>query len=369
MTDVRVRKPCIYCKLNSLKKNLFMVFIGFEIPHLMQTKKTEEIIKQGGELGGEKMQELINNSRPQYAFHATGYVCDRRFLEHTLGKTHPESPERLLAILEHLKVTGLERQLTVIEPEISADAYIPLIHPHHHIATIQHEMGDDFLARLAVSATLTAVDAVCTGRLKNAFCAVRPPGHHALNTGEEGFCFYNNVAIAARFAQKRHGLGRILIVDWDYHHGNGTEMAFYDDPSVAFFSTHSLYAYPGTGDSERTGREKGKGYTMNVPLPSGADDARFIRAYKEKLLPFAEMVQPELVLLSAGFDSREHDRLGDFLVTDNGFAALTRILKVIASRFANNRLVSVLEGGYTPSGLATAVEAHIRALAEEEISW
>ena len=197
---------------------------------------------------------------------ATGFVSDDRYLHHTLGDWHPESPERLKAILRRLESLGLDDAVTSIAPSIDPISYIRTIHPESHIKLIGEQAHDESICRLAVSGVLDAVDAVCTGEVSNAFCAVRPPGHHASYKGEYGFCFYNNVAIAARYAQKKYKLARILIVDWDYHHGDGTEWAFYDDPTVLFFSTHALYAFPGTGAADKTGKGEGKGFNINVPL-------------------------------------------------------------------------------------------------------
>ena len=201
------------------------------------------------------------------------------------------------------------------------------------------------------------------GQVKNAFCASRPPGHHATNTGrEEGFCFFNHVAIAARYAQQQYGLKKILIADWDYHHGNGTEWAFYDDPSVLFFSTHDMYAYPGTGLPERTGNGKGEGFNINVHLPCGSGDEEILSAFEQYLLPAAEAFQPDLILLSAGFDSRIDDPLGCHNITDDGFQTLTRLMMQLADKYCQGRLVSVMEGGYQVSGLQQAVLAHVKAL-------
>lgn len=292
----------------------------------------------------------------------TGLVIDDRYLRHTLGKGHPESPERLKAILRRLKDSGLDKAARSIAPSVDPISYIRTVHPDSHINRIAEQAHDESICRLAVSGALAAVDAVCTGEVPNAFCAVRPPGHHASHTGEYGFCFYNNVAIAARYAQKKHKLARILIVDWDYHHGNGTEWAFYDDPTVLFFSTHALYAFPGTGAADRTGEGKGKGFNINVPLPRGADDKMILNAFTERLIPAANTFRPDLVLISAGFDSRKDDLLGDFAVTDAGFVELTKLVMSIAATYSRSRVVSILEGGYNTEGLALAVESHVRTL-------
>lgn len=292
----------------------------------------------------------------------TGFVFHEEYVRHTLGPRHPESPERLKAILRRMKSTGLDQAVTPVSPEGNPLPWIRTIHTESHIRLVARQAYDDSICRLAVAGALSAVDAVCEGRVRNAFCALRPPGHHATDGGESGFCFFNNVAIAARYAQQKHGLAKVLIADWDYHHGDGTEWAFYEDPSVLFFSTHRLEAYPGTGFPERRGRGKGYGYNINVPLPANADDRAILRAFETTLVPAADRFEPDFVLISAGFDSREDDLLGDFAVTDEGFAGLTRIMMSIAQQHARGRLVSVLEGGYNPSGLALAVESHIRTL-------
>lgn len=292
----------------------------------------------------------------------TGLVMDERYIDHDIGLGHPESPERLVAIRHQLEISGLDKAVQHIEPTIDPEPYLRTVHPHSHIRRIQWQAPDESICRLAVSGVLSAVDAVCTGTVNNAFCAVRPPGHHASDDGESGFCFYNNIALAARYAQRQHGLTRILIVDWDYHHGDGTEWAFYADPTVLFFSTHALHAFPGTGSASKVGTGKGKGFTINVPLPHGADDNTILKAFTEKLVPAARSFAPELILISAGFDSRKADYLGDFAVSDAGFAQLTRLVMSLAAVSAQSRVVSVLEGGYNTGGLALAVEAHIKAL-------
>ncbi len=293
----------------------------------------------------------------------TGLVLDDRFLLHTLRPGHPESPERLTSISKYLHINELDLNLLRIEPSaVDPLPSIRTIHPESHINQVKKQAFSESICRLAVSGVLAAVDAVCAGEVRNAFCAVRPPGHHASNTGEYGFCFYNNVAIAARYAQQKHRLGNILIVDWDYHHGDGTEWAFYADPTVLFFSTHALHAFPGTGAADKTGAGAGEGFNINVPLPRGADDAVILNAFKTRLIPAAEAFRPDLILISAGFDSRTGDPLGDFEVTDAGFAQLTRLVMSLAAAFSKSRIVSVLEGGYNPEGLASAVGAHLRAL-------
>jgi acetoin utilization deacetylase AcuC-like enzyme len=195
------------------------------------------------------------------------------------------------------------------------------------------------------------------------FVLLAPPGHHAMNTGqEEGFCYYNHIAIAARYAQQVYKLKKILIIDWDYHHGNGTEWAFYSDPSVLFFSTHDMNNYPGTGSPARTGEGDGVGFNINVHLKCGATDDDIIKAFKDNLLPAADDFKPDLILISAGFDSRQDDLLGCHKITDKGFTQLTHIVKSIAANHCDGKIVSLLEGGYNIEGNASAVVAHVEAL-------
>lgn len=292
----------------------------------------------------------------------SGIVIDPRYLDHILEAGHPESPERLQAVYRQLEKSGLMRTLVRILPVHEPEPFIKKIHPDRHLELVRKQAGDETICRLAVSGVLAAIDAVCGKKVKNAFCAIRPPGHHATNIGEYGFCFYNNVAIGARYAQEKYHLKKVLIVDWDFHHGNATEWAFYDDPTVLFFSTHAQHVFPGTGSPDRKGAGAGLGYNINVPLPRGADDNAIIEAFQNELVPAAERFKPDLVLISAGFDSRKDDPLGYFNITDAGFVKLTEIVMAIAEKYADSRIVSVLEGGYNPKGLALAVEAHIRTL-------
>ncbi|WP_417550582.1 histone deacetylase [Methylophaga sp.] len=294
----------------------------------------------------------------------TGLVLDPGFTEHHIMPQHPESPARYERLLDELEVTELLSKVTLLKPKSNIEAELLLVHSATHIASIKrHDAKAHQIAMLATGGVLVAVDAVCKGLLDNAFCASRPPGHHATNTGkEEGFCYYNHVAIAARYAQKRYGLKRILIVDWDYHHGNGTEWAFYHDPSVLFFSTHDAEAYPGTGLPDKTGTGDGRGFNINVHLPCGAGDEDILAAFEEKLLPAVASFKPELILISAGFDSREDDLLGCYKITDQGFIQLTEMMMQLAKQYCDGKLISVLEGGYNLTGNAKAGAAHLETL-------
>jgi acetoin utilization deacetylase AcuC-like enzyme len=305
----------------------------------------------------------------------TGLVFDDIYSNHSLGAGHPESPERLLAIRKILNNNNIRKELVRISPLTDRDYIIKAIlrvHSGSHIKSIIRCGAMAEVIFSAVGGVLAAVDAVMQGTVRNCFCAVRPPGHHAHNNGPhcdgwfqgEGFCFFNNVAIAARYAQSSYGCKRILIVDWDYHHGNGIEWAFYDDPDVFYFSTHSLYSFPMTGFPNRRGKARGRGYNLNVPLPAGAGDTAIISAWQKQLLPALKKAdfKPDLVLISAGFDSRKEDYLGNFSVTDKGFVRLSEIMLNLAETACGGRLVSVLEGGYNPTGQARAVYAHLKTM-------
>ncbi|MFC1584188.1 histone deacetylase [Fibrobacterota bacterium] len=317
----------------------------------------------------------VNCSKPQQPdgegleTGTTGYVYDDRFLEHYHST---EMAQRLVTIQQHMADTGLAKEVTNLSFVHEPIPFIKAVHSQEHIDGIRKLPRTWPAAELAVAGVLGAVKAVCEGRVKNAFCAVRPPGHHAHNLGaEEGFCFYGNAAITARYAQSAFSLQRVLIIDWDYHHGNGTEWAFYDDPSVLFFSTHDWPAYPGTGDPGRRGEGTGLGYNINVHLDCGAGDDAIFQAFDEVLVPAADEFKPELVLISAGFDSKRNDLLGCFDITPCGFSRITRKAMDIAEAHCGGRLVSLLEGGYadrdnpsadTFNGLALSAAAHVGTL-------
>jgi acetoin utilization deacetylase AcuC-like enzyme len=314
----------------------------------------------------------------------TGLLYDNIYLRHLAGNTgHPERPERLIFIREALEKAGLLRNLYPIHPRRVTQEELELVHKPSYIALVRRELsnlqglgelstGDTLVspgsleaAEFAAGGVLNAVDAVMQGKVKNAFAAVRPPGHHATPTRGMGFCIFNNVAIAARYVQKKYGLRRVLIVDWDYHHGNGTQETFYQDGSVFYFSTHHYGAYPGTGSAEETGAGNGAGKILNVPLPPGASDAQIEEAFRTKLVPAARNFKPDFILISAGFDGMRKDLLGVFDITPAGFAAITRIVVGLAKELCEGRVVSVLEGGYRLDGLAESVVAHVEALREE----
>jgi acetoin utilization deacetylase AcuC-like enzyme len=313
-------------------------------------------------------------------YNRTGYVYDDIFLDHELEPFHPESPLRLAALHAMVSESGLIDKLEripLLDDEKKVLHCLESVHTLKHIHEVTHCGVSGKVALQAVAGVLAAVDDVCIGKITNAFCAVRPPGHHAHNNVNndgvckgEGFCFLNTIAIAARYAQQEWKLKNVLIVDWDYHHGNGTEDVFYEDPSVFYFSTHRLSAYPGTGHPMRRGRGAGMGYNCNIPLPSPDNpygmvtDEHLLAAFDDYLLPQLREVNfvPDIVLISAGFDSREKDVLGDFSITDDGFYRITEKVVAFAAGKCNGRIVSALEGGYNPEGLASAAIAHIHAL-------
>ncbi|ULA64901.1 MAG: putative deacetylase [Nitrospira sp.] len=308
----------------------------------------------------------------------TGLVYDPRYLEHDMGMGHPESPNRLRAIVQRLEQSGTMAQLTRIEPHMAEDEWIIQVHTAAYLASLKQRApasglvsldpdtsmspGSFTAAYLAAGGALAGIDAIMNKQVDHAFCAVRPPGHHAESGRAMGFCLLNNVAIAARYAQKKHGLSRILIVDWDVHHGNGTQHSFEDDPSILFFSTHQFPHYPGTGRESERGRGAGEGYTINVPMESGEGDDEYRAVFRNVLVPAAEKFKPELVIISAGFDAHKDDPLASMGLTETGYAELTGIVAGIAKKHAQGRMLSSLEGGYNLTALAASADAHVRAL-------
>jgi acetoin utilization deacetylase AcuC-like enzyme len=309
---------------------------------------------------------------------ATGIAADSRVQKHDTGPRHPEQPARFSAVLGQLERCGLLQHLLRLDVRSANDDELTLVHTKEYIELVEREVaqkrrqlstGDTDIsphsadaARLAAGCVLSAVDAVFSGTVQNAFCVVRPPGHHAGAARGMGFCLFNNIAAAARYAQKRYGAERVVIADWDVHHGNGTQDIFYEEGSVLFFSTHQSPWYPGTGAASERGEGAGEGKTINCPFPAGSGRAEIFGAFQDLLLPAAQAFRPDLVLISAGFDSRINDPLGLFLLRDDDFRDLTHLMMRLAAQQCNGRLVSVLEGGYSLEGLAAASEAHVRAL-------
>ena len=304
----------------------------------------------------------------------TGLAADPYCKKHLTGQGHPEQPARFDAAVSALR--GLD--LVPIQPRLANHDELALCHSKEYIHLAEFEIlrgerelstGDTIVspdsleaALRATGQALNAVDAIIGKQISNAISIGRPPGHHATPVRGMGFCIFNTVAIAARYAQRKHGLGRVLIADWDVHHGNGTQDIFYADGTVFFFSTHQSPWYPGTGARSERGEGAGDGMTLNCPFPAGAGRKEILGAFQEQLMTAAGEIKPELVLISAGFDSRAGDPLGKFLLSDDDFADLTRVVREIADKHAGGRLLSVLEGGYSLTGLAAGVRAHVEAL-------
>ena len=298
------------------------------------------------------------------------------FLEHETGK-HPESPERLRAVLAHLNKTGFAarcdrkpfgavdlRTLTAVHHQEYVEAVRRFAAEgggHLEADTVVSSKSYD-VALHAAGAAVAATDTVLQVTDPRALCLVRPPGHHALANHAMGFCLFNNIAIAAQHAIDRHGLERVLVVDWDVHHGNGTQALFYDSPEVYFYSIHRWPFYPGTGAAEETGTGKGLGCTLNVPVTFGTSRAKYRDRFYKALEQAAEKCRPQLVLLSAGFDSHAQDPIGSLGLETEDFIPLTRAVVEVAQTHAGGKLVSILEGGYNVEALAECVGVHLEEL-------
>jgi acetoin utilization deacetylase AcuC-like enzyme len=300
----------------------------------------------------------------------TGIVADPVFLDHDTGEHHPERPERLSHIYQMIQDRGLAKATVKVKLREATDQELLRVHSPEHLRAIAatagksqtHLDGDtptspgsSHAARLAAGSLIECVDQVLAGQLKNAFALVRPPGHHAERSRAMGFCLFNNIAVAAAAGLADHGLSRILIVDWDVHHGNGTQHTFESEPRVLFFSTHRYPFYPGSGYLDEVGTGPGQGFTINVPLPPGCGDGEFNAVFEQVLLPAAEKFKPELVMVSAGFDQYHLDPLGGMRLTEAGAGRLATLVLEIANRFCGGKLVVTLEGGYHLEGLARCV--------------
>lgn len=326
---------------------------------------------------------LLNFNAPPYrhlkslSHMSTGIVFHSDYLKHEAGDFHPESPDRLRSVISFIEESRRLDSLVKIEPERANRKWIEYVHPPHYVDIIQEAAGrapvaldldthvcaaSYDVALLAAGGLCRACDAVIAGQATNAFCASRPPGHHAEREHAMGFCLFNHIAVAARYLQRNHGLNRVLIIDWDVHHGNGTQNLFENDPRVFYFSIHQWPHYPGTGSADQTGRGEGKGATLNVPMAAGAGDVEYIAAFTDKLVPAAHRFQPDFVLVSAGFDAHRDDPLASIVVTEDGFAEMTRIVRQLARELCHDRLVSLLEGGYDLDALARSVDRHLEEM-------
>jgi acetoin utilization deacetylase AcuC-like enzyme len=302
---------------------------------------------------------------------------DRRMLDHRVPARHPERPLRLQAVLRHLERIGYWQSCPKGEVREASDDELEWIHSADHLArvavleadgggTLDPDTwvfkGSGMAARLAAAAAIEAVSSVLAGDHQRAMCLVRPPGHHALPSSGMGFCIYSNVSLAAECALRRFDLNRVLIADFDVHHGNGTQDVFYESPQVGFVSIHRYPFYPGTGARNETGQGAGLGSTRNIPLPYGTSRADYHAAFRAGLEALADRIRPELVLISAGFDAHAEDPVGDLGLDVEDFETLTREIVAVADAHAAGRVVSVLEGGYNVPILAASVVAHLTGL-------
>ncbi len=311
----------------------------------------------------------------------TAVLQSEAFLAHDPGPGHVESPDRLIGLYRELARPEQRRRFLFPEFAPADDDLLALNHSRAHIRRVAATAGSPFesldpdtytsarsyeAACLAAGATVKGVDLVAGGEVANAFALVRPPGHHAEYDHTRGFCLFNNIAVAARHALKNIQMERVLIVDWDLHHGNGTQHAFYSSDQVLFFSAHQYPYFPGSGALSEVGSGRGAGYTINVPLPGGQDDAAYARIFNELLTPVAEQFRPELIMVSVGFDIYGGDPLGTMMVSELGFAYLTRVLKELAAGLCGGRLVLVLEGGYDLTIMERGVLACLAELAGDQ---
>ena len=308
----------------------------------------------------------------------TGFVYRQEYLRHDTGPGHPERPDRLSAIVNHLNASGMWSSLRRLHPAPASLDWIEKVHPTSYIQMIERrclagenvlDSGDTHVCKesydvalLAAGGVLKAVDEVLQGTVKNAFCAIRPPGHHAETHSVMGFCLFNNIAIGARYAQQKYGIGRVAILDWDVHHGNGTQEVFWTDPSVLYISTHQYPLWPGTGASNEVGIEKGEGFTVNCPMRPGSGEQEYLEAFRNRIMPALHKFRPELLMLSAGFDAHKDDPLANINLTEQTFTRMTEFASEIASKYCNGNIISVLEGGYDLEALSASVSAHLKSL-------
>jgi acetoin utilization deacetylase AcuC-like enzyme len=296
-------------------------------------------------------------------------VIDQEYLKHFPGPSHPERPERIKVLLDlaaSLNASGFQR----LPPRAATRGELEACHSAEHIALIEATSrsnryaldGDTITSRdsfavgvLAAGGFLQLLDAIAAGDFANGFALVRPPGHHARPDQAMGFCLFNTIAVGARHLLDVHRAQRVLIVDWDVHHGNGTQEMFYADPSVLFISTHQYPYYPGTGAVRETGAGAGEGYTINVPLPAGCGDGEYLGVFRDVIVPAAKKFQPDWILVSAGFDAHGRDPLGGMNISEAGFAAMARAVLGLAQEYSQNRIAFLLEGGYDLTALRDSV--------------
>lgn len=306
-----------------------------------------------------------------------GLVYHPDYLKHDTGRHHPEHAGRLEAVMQALELSGRARQLVHLAWDDDPQAWIAQVHDPKLLTLVQAASqrgraaldpdtmvcSDSFAVALkAVAGTLAAADAVMQAQVQQVFCAVRPPGHHAESHRSMGFCLFNNVAILARYLQQRHGLEKILIIDWDVHHGNGTQDIFWEDPTVFYYSLHQYPFYPGTGSAGETGAGPGLGFTLNRPLPAQTGDSTYLRLLEKDLDTIAHQFNPQLVIISAGFDAHRDDPLGGMNLSTHAFTQMTQSVLNMAEHCAKGRVLSLLEGGYDLQALADSAGSHVEAM-------
>ncbi len=309
---------------------------------------------------------------------STGFAYDPTYLAHNTGPHHPESAERLIHTLAYLEKQAVFKSLKKIKPRTAEQKWIQTIHAEKYLdrareACAQNERMLDTpdvristetyrAALLAAGAALELCDHVMAKKIKNGFALVRPPGHHAEKDFAMGFCVFNNAAITARYLQKKHSLERILILDWDAHHGNGTQHTFEEDPSVLYVSLHQYPFYPGTGSAWESGEGKGAGLTLNCPMKAGAVDSDYERAFTEKIIPKVSEFKPDAIIISAGFDAHTNDPLAQINLSSDAFRWMSERTMELAEKFSSGRIISLLEGGYDLSALPECVTKHLEVL-------
>jgi acetoin utilization deacetylase AcuC-like enzyme len=307
-----------------------------------------------------------------------GYLYHELFMRHLEGYSHVESPQRLIAILERVKKSPVAVSLRFIEAEPAERAWLERVHDRAYVEGILSleieeavvlDWGDTIATPLSPEAALHAAGAgvqaarmVLEGTIQSAFCAVRPPGHHAERNRAMGFCIFNNIAVAAADLVEAGGLERVTIVDWDVHHGNGTERIFIEDEKVQYISLHQYPHYPGTGHADTVGRGRGTGFNVNIPMGTGAGDSGYLEVFEKRVIPAIDEYRPQFILISAGFDAHGSDPLSGTLLTSGAYGTMTEMLKGAATRHCSGRIVSLLEGGYDLEALAESVECHLAAL-------
>jgi acetoin utilization deacetylase AcuC-like enzyme len=322
---------------------------------------------------GNKKKENKKNSKTL----PTGFIYHPDYLKHDSGQNHPENKERLCRLVEHLEKGGLLSELKRVQPYVPSIKWLEKVHTSEYIKMVEEVCGrggarldpdtqvgpESYrIALLAAGGVMAAVDAVMAKKVTNAFCAVRPPGHHAERDKAMGFCIFNNVAVACRYAQNKYGIKKAMIIDWDVHHGNGTQKTFWTDPSVFYISVHQFPFYPGSGSENEVGEEEGDGFSFNLPMYAGSGDVEYIEAFENILYPLASQFHPDFLFISAGFDGHKDDPLAQIDLSEVGYSRMTQVVTRLAAECCEGRLVSVLEGGYNSLSMASSVEEHLLVL-------